>query len=417
MWGYFYALLEMLLMNTSGKHKSLNDFWVAGINYRTTDTTIRGQFAIDPLQYIKALREASQRGLTELFILSTCNRTEIYGFASCSGDLAGLISRQTQQSAVLFQDLAYVKNGREAARHLFNVSAGLDSQLLGDYEIVGQVKAAVDHARKAGFIGTCLGRLVSSALQASKSIRTHTRLSNGTVSVAFAAVQYIRNHFPDLDDKKVLLIGTGEIGRSACKSLVSFIPSKNITVINRTEERAIAVAAEHRIQQVSFLEMDRCITASDIILVATNSPVPIVNKHQLAGLSGKLIIDFSVPNNVAPDVRSLSGMTLVDVDELSRIKDETLQQRAAEVPLATELINAHLQELEEWYGRHTILDVVKDKLCDLEVSGVGQEADGNSVPGERVHNIIASLAIKVKQEHTVGCHCITAFNEYIGSRL
>lgn len=404
-------------MNISGKHKRLTDFWVAGINYRTTDTATRGKFSIDSIQYTQALCEARALGLTELFILSTCNRTEIYGFAQKPAELVSLIARQTPDAAVPFHEVAYIKNGREAVLHLFNVSAGLDSQLLGDYEIVGQVKAAVAHARRAGFIGTCLGRLVSSALQASKSIRSRTRLSNGTVSVAFAAVQYIKNSYGDLKDRNVLIIGAGEMGRSACKSLLEIISARQITVINRTAEKAIAFADAFKLEYAPIADIDRCIDAADIVLVATASPVPLVTKAQLTMPCEKLIIDLSVPNNVAPDISSLPGITLVNVDELSRIKDETLLQREAEVPLARLILDEQIADLEDWYGTHTILHVVQDKLCDLEESCAGERNPGTMTPGGQVHHIIASLAIKVKQENTIGCHCINAFNEYIGSRL
>ncbi|HET9824316.1 MAG TPA: glutamyl-tRNA reductase, partial [Chitinophagaceae bacterium] len=226
---------------------SLNDiskFWIAGINYKKTDAAIRGQFAIQTDQYKNILNEGLASGLNELFVLSTCNRTEIYGFADDASQLVELVTSQTAGNRETFGELAYIKNGRDAIQHLFYVSAGLDSQILGDYEIVGQIKAAIKFAKENGCINGSLDRLVNTVLQSSKAIKNQTELSGGTVSVSFAAVQYIREHVPAVADKKILLLGTGKIGKTTCKNLVHYLKTTNITLINRTEERAAELAKE-----------------------------------------------------------------------------------------------------------------------------------------------------------------------------
>ena len=171
--------------------KSISEFWAIGINYKKTDAKVRGQYAINNDQYEQIRAQAAASNLKELFILSTCNRTEIYGLSPNADLLVDLLCSQTSGDKTTFNELAYIKNGVEAAKHLFDVSAGLDSQVLGDYEIIGQVKVAAKFSKKKGFIGPFLERLVNSALQASKSIKTNTQLSDGTVSVSFAAIQYI----------------------------------------------------------------------------------------------------------------------------------------------------------------------------------------------------------------------------------
>jgi glutamyl-tRNA reductase len=176
--------------------------------------------------------------LDEVFVLSTCNRTEIYGFADSASQLINLLCDQTAGSKETFLSAAYIKNGQEAITHLFNVSAGLDSQILGDYEIIGQIKAAVKFAKKLGCINVMLERLINTVLQSSKAIKNQTELSGGTVSVSFAAIQYIREHVKSVADKKILLLGTGKIGKSTSKNLVHYLKTKNITLINRTEEKA-----------------------------------------------------------------------------------------------------------------------------------------------------------------------------------
>ena len=187
---------------------------------------------------------APQYGIKELFVLSTCNRTEIYGFAENAANLCELLCTQTQGSLANFIEMSYIKNGRQAIEHLFDVAAGLDSQILGDYEIIGQIKQSVKFSKQNNFIGAYLERMVNGVLQSSKAIKNTTELSGGTVSVSFAAIQYIKEHITNLADKKILLLGTGKIGRNTCKNLVDYLQTKNITLINRTETKAAELATE-----------------------------------------------------------------------------------------------------------------------------------------------------------------------------
>src|ERR1700755_1507652 len=213
----------------------ISEFYVVGNNYKKTNAAVRGQFAISEEQYGHLLTLAPSYHLTELFILSTCNRTEIYGFADNASQLASLLCSATEGNYDEFLDISYAKRGAEAIEHLFLVGAGIDSQILGDYEIVGQIKQAVKFARDHNFVGPFLERLVNSVLQSSKAVKNQTELSGGTVSVSFAAIQYIREKFAHLSDKPHLLIGTGKIGRNTCRNMVDYLGSRNITLMNRTE--------------------------------------------------------------------------------------------------------------------------------------------------------------------------------------
>lgn len=400
-------------MIVSGTHRSMADFWVAGITYASTDVATRSAYAMNPVQYSETLERAKEAGQGSVFILSTCNRIEIYGFAHDVSDLTGLIiAHEPREGLRSFHELSFKKNGLEALRHLFRVTSGLDSQILGDYEIVGQVKAAMGLARKAECIDTYLDRLCSVALQAAKAVRTETKLSNGTVSVAYAAVQCMRQAYSDLSDRKVLLIGTGKIGRNACKSLVENTSASNITVMNRTREKAQTLADAFGMNVAPLEDLEKELELADIVLVATNAEHPIITPVQLRAGRNKLIIDLSIPNNVAPEVAAMEALTLVNVDDLSRIKDETLQQRKQEVPLAEEILNKHLEEFREWYATHIILHTVKGKLHELHAAH-NLEAGGATLASTDVHRVISSLAVRVKQDASVGCHCITAFKEFI----
>ena len=401
----------------------ISEFYVVGINYKKTDAALRGQFAISEEQYAHLLTLAPSHHLSEFFILSTCNRTEIYGFADSARRLAELLCSATEGSYEAFFEMSYSKRGAEAIDHLFLVGAGIDSQILGDYEIVGQIKQAVKFARERQFVGAVLDRLVNCVLQSSKSVKNQTELSGGTVSVSFAAIQYIREHFADLRDKHILLIGTGKIGRNTCRNMVDYLGTRNITLMNRTESRAAALAAETGVSSAPLEQLSDYTDKVDIILVATNAEQPTLLCSQLEGRGDKLVIDLSIPCNVEKTAAQLPGVTLINVDELSKIKDETLQKREAEVPKAKVILAEHIAEFMEWYQmrKHVpVLRAVKIKLKELHTHPLYTRLAGQAVPGngdmdEQIQRVINGMATRMRQHNQGGCHYIQAINEYIGS--
>jgi len=405
------------------KTSDISGFYVTGINYKKTDAAIRGQFAIGTEQYERILALAPSCHLSEFFILSTCNRTEIYGFADNAGQLVDLLCTETIGNRDSFLEMAYIKRGMEAIEHLFHVGAGIDSQILGDYEIVGQLKQAVRHARERQFIGATTERLVNCVLQSSKSIKNQTALSGGTVSVSFAAIQYIRENISDISGKKILLLGTGKIGRNTCRNMVDYLSTSNITLINRTESRAAELAAEMGVGFAPLEDLAEQAASADIILVATNAELPTLLRSHIEGHGQKLLIDLSIPCNVEKSVTELPGVTLINVDELSKIKDETLQKREAEVPKAMVIIAEHIAELMEWYEmrRHVpVLKAVKSKLKELHTSPLFSQLSGESFPcatdmDQQIQRVINGMATRMRQQNQGGCNYIQAINEYIAA--
>ncbi len=399
--------------------KDISKFWIAGVNYKKTDAAIRGQFAIQNEQYANILRKALENGLNEMFVLSTCNRTEIYGFAENASQLVDLLCEQTTGSKETFLESAYIKNGHDAIEHFFNVSAGLDSQILGDYEIIGQLKTAVKIAKKHGCINVLLERLVNTVLQSSKAIKNQTELSGGTVSVSFAAVQYIREHVKAVADKKILLLGTGKIGTNTTKNLVDYLKTKNITLINRTEEKAAELAKVMGLKHAPLSELPEYIDQSDIILVATDSAEPTILLSHLTGQNKKLILDLSIPYNVEVGAQQLSHVTIINVDELSKLKDETLTKREAEIPKAKAIIAEHILEFKEWYEmrKHVpVLKAVKNKLKEIHNSPLFIPLYNNSAhTEEKIQRIINGMAYKMKGQNQKGCQYIEAINEFIAT--
>ena len=406
------------------KTTDLTKFFVAGINYKKTDAAIRGQFAVSSEQYAAILGQAATLGLSELFILSTCNRTEIYGIAESAQQLIELLCEQTKGSKSTFIELSYIKEGPEAIRHLFSVAAGLDSQILGDYEIVGQIKLAVKFSKEQGFIQAFTERLYNAVLQASKSIKNHTGLSGGTVSVSFAAVQCIKNHYDSLAEKQILLIGTGKIGRNTCKNLVDYLDTRKITLINRSEDKAFTLAEEMGLRSVSYENANEEIAKADIIIVATNSEQPIIRKADLIHSGKKLLIDLSIPNNIETCIHSLPNMTLLNVDDLAKINDATLQMRQAEVPKANLIIDQHIVEFLDWHEmrRHVpLLRAVKTKLIEMHSSPLFGYSDTLTSPvtdpEAQIQRVINGMAIKMRSHNRRGCHYIEAINDFIAVRI
>ncbi len=405
------------------KPTDISKFFIAGINYKKTDAAIRGQFAISNEQYEKILTLAPAHHLYELFILSTCNRTEIYGFAEEPSQLINLLCSQTTGAATAFSEIAYIRKGLDAVEHLFEVSAGLDSQILGDYEIVGQLKTAVKFSRERGFIGAFTERLVNCVLQSSKSIKNQTALSGGTVSVSFAAIQYIKERMGQAAGKKILLIGVGKIGRNTCRNMVDYLDTRNITLINRTEERAAGLAEEMGLRHAPLEDMAKYIDESDIILVATNAEQPTLLRTHLEGRGDRLLIDLSIPCNIEKSAGELPGITLVNVDELSKLKDETLQKREAEVPKAKFIISEHMDEFLEWHDMRKyvpVLKAVKTKLKELHTCPIFSRLSGEPFPStdltdEQIQRVINGMATKMRQHNQGGCHYIEAINEYIAT--
>jgi glutamyl-tRNA reductase len=404
--------------------KDLQHFFIAGISYKKSDSTIRSRFAINNDQYSWMLSEAKNRGIAELFVLSTCNRTEIYGIARDAEQLVNLLCEATGESTEVFLPIAYQYKGKEAIQHLFEVASGLDSQILGDYEIVGQIKVAVKFSKEMDGIGPFIERLFNQVLQTSKLVKNNTALSSGTVSVSFAAIQYLKDQVPDVSGKKVLLIGTGKIGRNTCKNLIDYLHCRDITLINRTHEKAVDLAKELNMKSLHTEKMYEAIIEADIIIVASNAAEPIITSAHLTGTQPQWIIDLSIPNNVHPEVATLNSKKLLNVDQLSRMKDETLQKRMDEVPKALEIIAAQTRDFLEWCRMRkqlAVLGVVKSKLEEIHSSQqsvyIINSTSNFSCSEEtatRIQKVLNNMAAKMRTRNQRGCHYLEAINDFIG---
>ena len=257
--------------------------------------------------------------------------------------------------------------GNEAVNQLFRIGTGLESQILGDYEIVGQLKLAFKLAKKYHTINAHLERLINLVLQASKKVKNTTQLSSGTTSVSYAAVQYIIQNIPSYNSKNILVFGLGKMGKHTCKNLAEYTKNKAVCLINRTEEKAISFVKEHTsIRNSSIENLTQEIANSDILIVSTGSDTPTVTKEHLSSDKEILILDLSMPENVDTSVSEFENVSLVNVDELSKITLETLSTRQKEVPKAEEIIEVHKEEFNDWLNNRKLVPAINALKESLE---------------------------------------------------
>lgn len=400
----------------------IQHFYITGINYKKTDVALRGKFALNTNQYTNILQKAALLGLENIFVLSTCNRTEIYGIAPSSKYLKELLCSETIGDIDVFENICYTKKGKNAIQHLFSVASGMDSQILGDYEIVGQLKQAIRIAKSEGSIGAFMERLTNTAFESSKAIKNKTTFSSGTVSVAFAAIQFLKYHCSDFSDKKILIIGTGKIGCNTCKNLVHYLNTRNITLMNRSEDKAAAVAAKMNVRYASFDNYHQQVNDADIIIVSTNAPHPILTREHISNTDKKILIDLSVPNNIDIELKQRSHTIMVNIDDLSKMNDATLLMREREIPKVKSIIEAYINEFFDWHKMHRnapFIRAAKKTLSDINLcpwyQGLREEnIQSETEQEEAIQKAVKKLAVKMReQEQTPGCSYIEALHDFI----
>ena len=338
-----------------------------GVSYKKADAQTRGRYSLSKENQIKLLKEAKEIGFEGIFILSTCNRTEITGFAEHPYQLIQLLCKYSDGNVEEFARISNVYKGNEAVNQLFRIGTGLESQILGDYEIVGQLKLAFKLAKKYHTINAHLERLINLVLQASKKVKNTTQLSSGTTSVSYAAVQYIIQNIPSYNSKNILVFGLGKMGKHTCKNLAEYTKNKAVCLINRTEEKAISFVKEHTsIRNSSIENLTQEIDNADILIVSTGSDTPTVTKEHLSIDKEILILDLSMPENVDTSVSEFENVSLVNVDELSKITLETLSTRQKEVPKAEEIIEVYKEEFNDWLNNRKLVPAINALKESLE---------------------------------------------------
>ena len=350
---------------TVPKHKT---FYSIGLSYKKADAEVRGKFSLDSKAKTNALLQAKEEGIEGLIITSTCNRTEIYGYADHPFQLIKLVCENSNGTAEEFQKVGFVYKNQEAIDHLFRVGTGLDSQILGDFEIIGQLKNNFEQSRSLGLINTFLDRLINSVIQTSKRIKNETEISSGATSVSFAAVQYIIRNVENIGNKNILLFGTGEIGKNTCENLVKHTKNEHITIINRTKSTAEIVAGKLSVIVKDYVDLQEELQKADVLVVATAAQNPTIDKALLNLKKPLLILDLSIPKNVHENVQQIPDVTLIHLDYLSQMTDDTLERRKQHIPAAEAIIEDMKLELNSWMnGRKyaPTIHALKAKLNEI----------------------------------------------------
>jgi len=336
-----------------------NSFYTIGLNYKKADAEIRGKFSLAEASIDSLLMQAKAQGINGLLVTSTCNRTELYGFTQHPYQLIKLLCDNTLGTVEEFQEVAYVYKNNDAISHLFRVGTGLDSQILGDFEIISQLRQSFNRSKKFDIANPFLERLCNSVIQASKRIKNDTEISSGATSVAFASVQYIFKTIPDFSDKKILLFGTGKIGRNTCENLIKHTKNSKITLINRTKDKADKIAGKFDLIVKNYGDLQTEIRNSDVLIVATGAQTPTISKELIHTKKPLLILDLSIPKNVSDDVTDLPNVSLVHLDQLSQITDHTLAKRKQFIPEAEAIIEQIKDEFIQWLETRKFAPVIK----------------------------------------------------------
>lgn len=391
---------------------NLHHFYLVGINYKKTDASTRGLFAIDNQDNVNLLNDAKTFGINQIFVLSTCNRTEVYAIADSADSITALLAKHTAGDLATLKQKCYIKKAKFAVQHLFEVGAGLDSQILGDYEIIGQLKNAFKIAKEQQTIDAFLERLFNTVLQASKLIKNNTELSSGTISVSFAAIQYILGNIEEANSKKILLIGTGKIGVNTCKNILDYIHPKNLWVMNRTNEKAQQLSKQINVEYKSYQDLETRVNEADIIIVATNSKEFIIKENSINNNKIRHFIDMSIPNNIDPAIINTQNQQLVNVDDLSKINDITLSIRKAQVPRALEIITEHSAEFYDWHQLRKYAPVLKSLKENLNALHEQAFPDANVKP-ELVTKIVNKVAANIRTNNHPTCFYMQAVQDFI----
>lgn len=370
-------------------------FYAIGLSYKKADANIRGRFSLDDISKLNILKQAKEIGIESLIVTSTCNRTELYGFAEHPYQLIKLLCDNVQGTIEEFQHVAYILKNHDAVAHIFRVGSGLDSQILGDFEIIGQLKTSARASKKLGLLNTYTERLLNAVIQASKRIKTETEISSGATSASFASVQYILNAIENVSEKNILLFGLGKIGRNTCENLVKHTKNEHITLINRTKTKAESIAGKFNLLVKDYANLQEEINNSDILIVATGALKPTVTKDLIPSEKPLLILDLSIPRNVNPNVIDLPNVTLAHLDDLAQTTDDTLERRKEFIPLAEQILEEVKLDFNSWLETRKFaptINALKHKLLDLKNAELETQrkkcADFNEAQAELISNNI-----------------------------
>ena len=332
------------------------NLFVAGLSYKTAPVELREKLAVHPSRLrCCGCRLKIAGNLSEVVLLSTCNRVEIYGVTPWAKGKVHRLFQVLSGSDVDFTPHLYVKEGAEVVQHLFSVASGLDSMVIGETEITGQVKLAYQAAQDSKLTGRITNRLFQTALQVAKEIRTQTNVGRGATSVGSVAVELAERIFDqNLAAKTVMIIGAGKMGE-ACVRHLAKKGARSVLVSNRSYERAVNLANEFGGRAVRFDECLKGMVEADIVVSSTGCPETILRRDDIAKVMPArrnrplFLIDIAVPRDIEPEVNFMENVYLYNIDDLQSIAGDYLKQRQAEIARCEQIIR---EKAEALLGKH-----------------------------------------------------------------
>lgn len=341
---------------------TLSDFCVVGVNHWEATIEVRERFSLSDRQKNELIAGANREGINSLFVISTCNRTEIFAQHATTQELIRLLVTYSDASLDEFHTYGFEQKGREAVEHLFNVTVGLDSQILGDLQVVKQVKEGYEMASEKDSVSGELHRLMQHVFRAHKRSRNETSLGEGAATTAYAAVQFAKKTFDTLQDKNILLVGTGKIGKVTCKNLVS-LGARKVTLVNRTRDRAEFVADRFDLDVADIEALPNQIAEADLVIVATGANEPVITmEHMNPSIEKstfKVLLDLSVPRNIEPEISDLDFVDLANMDFLSDVTDEAYRKREENIPMVKHIVDDELNDYQKWLSKQCVVPTIK----------------------------------------------------------
>ena len=374
--------------------------YTLGLNHQTAPLDVREQIAFSPDALGHALRDLLARPkVKEAAILSTCNRTEVYIHGTEPTPVVRWLEDFHRVPKDSLSPYIYTLPREQAVTHAFRVASGLDSMVLGEPQILGQMKQAVRHAESAGSLGLVLNRLFQRTFAVAKDVRTQTDIGSASISMAAAAVKLAERIFPALSDQRLLLIGAGEMIELTATHFAARNP-KSITIANRTLERGKQLAERFHAEAITLNEMPDVLPRFDIIVTCTASTLPILGKGLLERVVKSrrhapiFIVDLAVPRDVEPEAAELDDVFLYSVDDLSNIVKDNLQVRKEAVVQAEQMIATQAESFLRWLEGRTVVPTITalhghhDQLRAAELERARRQL-ANGTPPDQVLEMLA----------------------------
>jgi len=350
---------------------------IVGVNHRTAPVKVREQLAFRDDELVGALLRLRQgsEAISEAALISTCNRVELIAVATPAARAAEEIKRfiavERAVDAGSFEDSLYRCDGREAVRHLFRVGASLDSMVVGEPQILGQLKTAYMTAAEAGSVGLILHRAFHRAFSVAKKVREQTLIGHGSVSVSSAAVGLARQIFDSLANKTVLLMGAGEMAETTARQLVR-LGVESLLITNRTFDRAVTLARNLGGTAVPFDNYKPYLKIADVVIGSLTTMRPVITTAEVQGVMHErkyrpmFLIDMGVPRNFQAELNGLDGIYLYDIDDLSAVIRDTKGDRAREAQKAEQIVELELEAFWRWLSDLELVPAIKDIRANIE---------------------------------------------------